>query len=109
MMCGFVGFIDARGVVDGVLQEMTRALSHRGPDDSGLLYFDPTLCKFVEANPNTAALKGRYPIGVGFRRLSILDTSSNGHQPMLSLSGRYAIAYNGELYNYKELRRELVG
>jgi asparagine synthase (glutamine-hydrolysing) len=107
-MCGLVGVVDARGVSSAVLHEMTCALSHRGPDDSGLLCFDPDTRQFIESHPE-AKPERRYPLALGFRRLSILDTSERGHQPMLSLNGgRYAIVYNGELYNFQELRAELI-
>jgi len=68
---------------------MTQRLAHRGPDDAGV-WHDPT------AN-----------VALGFRRLSIIDTSAAGHQPMHSASGRYTIAYNGEVYNFKCIRAEL--
>jgi asparagine synthase (glutamine-hydrolysing) len=74
-----------------VIQEMISALSHRGPDDSGV-WIDPRSC-----------------VALGHRRLSIIDLSPSGHQPMLSSDGRYAITYNGELYNYKTLRAQLDG
>ena len=66
---------------------MMAAMKHRGPDDEGV---------FVDNN-----------IGLGFVRLSILDLSSSGHQPMISRDGRYVLIYNGEIFNYVELRHEL--
>lgn len=66
---------------------MVRALSHRGPDDSGVW------------------VKG--PAGLGHARLSIIDLSPTGHQPMSTEDGRYTITYNGEIYNFPEIRREL--
>ena len=68
---------------------MNAALAHRGPDDAGLWYD-------AEAG-----------VGLGHRRLSIVDLSPLGHQPMASESGRYYITYNGEVYNFRELRKEL--
>ncbi|HKD53246.1 MAG TPA: hypothetical protein VKB72_03430, partial [Steroidobacteraceae bacterium] len=67
---------------------MTAALEHRGPDDSGV--------HSVAGGPV-----------LGHRRLSILDLSPLGHQPMQSACGRYWITYNGEIYNFREIRREL--
>src|SRR5215470_13149912 len=89
-MCGIAGiynFRSCRPVDRDVLGRMTRSLAHRGPDDEGL-FLDGAL-------------------GVGHRRLSILDLSERGHQPMTTPDGRYTISYNGEIYNYLELRKEL--
>jgi len=88
-MCGINGIY---GLNDAQLAEqkiaaMNNRLMHRGPDDDGV---------FVESN-----------IALGHRRLSIIDLSSAGHQPMSSFDKRYHIVYNGELYNYKELKFEL--
>lgn len=88
-MCGLSAILLKNGTaVDGkVVARMTDVLAHRGPDDSG--YF----------------LAG--PIGLGFRRLSILDLSPSGHQPM-TLDGRATVVFNGEIYNFVELRKELT-
>ena len=92
-MCGLVGFWQAtalqRDKAEKTIATMTTALAHRGPDDSGYL---------LEASDGLA---------LGHRRLSIIDLSSAGHQPMVSSSGRTVIVYNGEVYNYTSLRREL--
>jgi len=85
-MCGIVG------TWGGNLSNLKAAnllLTHRGPDDSGI-YKDDKL-----------------NIGLGHRRLSIIDTSSSGHQPMYSNDGKTVLVFNGEIYNYKELRSEL--
>src|SRR5574340_296444 len=94
LMCGITGFIDTTRQFDGpgataALQCMTDAIRHRGPNDEGHFYDAPS------------------GVALGFRRLSIIDLSPNGHQPMTSASGRYVIVFNGEVYNYAELRREL--
>ena len=91
-MCGIVGLLDPQQKIPDrsvALAGMTAALRHRGPDDSGL-WTDADNC-----------------LGLGHRRLSILDLSSHGHQPMTSASGRYVISYNGEVYNFEALREEL--
>ncbi|MFA0961580.1 asparagine synthase (glutamine-hydrolyzing) [Roseivirga sp. BDSF3-8] len=89
-MCGITG-IRAFNEVGRVhminLSSATRELSSRGPDDQGL--FDT------------------YYVGLGHRRLSIIDTSHDGHQPMSDISGRYTIVFNGEIFNYRELRKDL--
>lgn len=88
-MCGICGIIDRKSkVVDqAALMKMNDTLSHRGPDDQGL---------FIDKN-----------VGLGHRRLSILDLSSAGHQPMFYDGGNLAIVFNGEIYNYLEIRHEL--
>ena len=89
-MCGIAGILDvnSKQIDKNSLVKMTQALSHRGPDDEGY-YLD------------------NY-IGLGHRRLSIIELSKLGHQPMTTDDGRLTISYNGELYNYKELRTELA-
>jgi asparagine synthase (glutamine-hydrolysing) len=89
-MCGIAGFIspnlsDSRGVITA----MTERLSHRGPSGGGII-LDPT-----------------DRVALGHRRLSILDLSDAGSQPMKSASGRFWIVFNGEVYNFKELKKEL--
>src|SRR5437763_2682584 len=92
-MCGITGFVGAAaaaGELTGVVRGMCDALVHRGPDDAGE-WIDPAA-----------------GVAVGFRRLSIIDLSPAGHQPMVSPSGRYAGTLNGEIYNFEELRPELT-
>jgi asparagine synthase (glutamine-hydrolysing) len=87
-MCGIAGIVDFDNSVDPAqVSEMLRLIDHRGPDDSGL-----------HAEPGLA---------IGACRLAILDLSSAGHQPMTDETGRYRLVYNGEIYNYRELRSEL--
>jgi asparagine synthase (glutamine-hydrolysing) len=91
-MCGVAGFLfNPNGSVDATraLQRMTDALRHRGPDDQG--YW----------------INEGQGIALGHRRLSIIDLSPAGHQPMVSHSSRYVLSLNGEIYNYRDLRREL--
>ncbi len=88
-MCGIVGVLRADGarVPESLLSEMRDSLVHRGPDDAGLY------------------LKG--PVGLGVRRLSVLDLTPTGHQPMGNCDGTLWIVFNGEIYNYVELAHEL--
>src|SRR5690348_12386860 len=94
-MCGIAGFVN-RSTTTNYPEElrervtgMTDAISHRGPDDSGL---------WVDAATGVA---------LGHRRLSILDLSAEGHQPMASRSGDLVMVFNGEIYNFQELRQDL--
>jgi asparagine synthase (glutamine-hydrolysing) len=89
-MCGLAGMYNFRSLAPAdraAVERMTRILIHRGPDDEGF-YFQHTL-------------------GLGHRRLSILDLSERGRQPMCTANGRFVIAYNGEVYNYLEIRKNL--
>jgi len=93
-MCGIAGIFDPRGGAEaGLLASQARvmadAIRHRGPDSDGL---------WVDAAAGVA---------LAHRRLAIIDLSAEGHQPMLSADGRYVLVYNGEVYNFPELRREL--
>jgi len=90
-MCGICGIIfkdKSRSVDESMLMRMRDSLFHRGPDDAGVY------------------LKGN--VGLGARRLSILDLSANGHMPMSASDGRFWIVYNGEVYNFAELRSDLI-
>jgi asparagine synthase (glutamine-hydrolysing) len=93
-MCGFAGFLGGETLSieesNKQLAAMTEILCHRGPDDHGT-WFD------TDAR-----------IWLGFRRLSIVDLSQAGHQPMASASGRYVVALNGEIYNHVHLRKQLA-
>lgn len=91
-MCGIVGFLGQTGektALTDLIRRMSTCLAHRGPDDTGLW------------------IDERAGLGLGHRRLSILDLSPMGHQPMVSGCGRYVITYNGEIYNYLDIRAEL--
>lgn len=88
-MCGIAGIFSLRTALPDLLAAMTERLHHRGPDDDGC---------WIEAEAG---------IGLGHKRLTIVDLSSSGHQPMHSADGRYVISYNGEVYNHLEIRSEL--
>jgi asparagine synthase (glutamine-hydrolysing) len=108
-MCGIAGLynLDGAPVDVRVLRGMTDAVRHRGPDDQGFSLFSlhaPRAVAWTEANPPaTTGLEG----GLGFNRLSILDLSREGHQPMVSADGNAIIIYNGETYNAFDLRPDL--
>ena len=88
-MCGIAGYLQFNGdsVSPVVLRRMGEAIAHRGPDGEGL---------FADG-----------PCGLVHRRLAIIDLSPAGHQPMATEDGRYVISYNGEVFNFQELRIEL--
>lgn len=88
-MCGIAGLLGADRVDPPLLARMCDTIAHRGPDDEG---------QWVDSEAR---------VGLGHRRLSILDLSTLGHQPMHSADGRFVITYNGEIYNHVELRKEL--
>jgi asparagine synthase (glutamine-hydrolysing) len=87
-MCGIAGYVGGSRPRGDELRRMSEAVAHRGPDDVG--YWE---------EPG---------IGLAHRRLSIIDLSPSGHQPMVSDCGRYVIVLNGEIYNYRELQQELA-
>jgi asparagine synthase (glutamine-hydrolysing) len=88
-MCGITGVfnLDGKPVSSDMVRKMTDALAHRGPDGEGV---------FTDG-----------AAGLGHRRLAIIDLTPAGHQPMLTRDGRYALSFNGEIYNFQELRAEL--
>ena len=89
-MCGVVGLINLSNqkISNSTIKKMTDSIYHRGPDGEG---------QWTEDN-----------VGIGHRRLSIIDLSSAGNQPMMSEDKRYIFSYNGEVYNFLELKKELV-
>src|SRR5829696_7082010 len=94
-MCGLAGFLELtrdRGAdaLRATATRMADAVRHRGPNDAGT-WEDPAA-----------------GVAFGFRRLSILDLSAEGHQPMHSASGRYVLVFNGEIYNFRAIRDELT-
>ena len=91
-MCGLAGFFNSQHNANNplsIISEMTDRLIHRGPDDQGLW------CNLEDG------------IALGHRRLAILDLSEQGHQPMHSHNDRYVMVYNGEIYNYLTLKKQL--
>lgn len=94
-MCGITGFLDCRAKSSNAeLRERARAMAstiaHRGPDDAGT---------WTDVGVG---------LGLGFRRLAIIDLSHHGHQPMISSSGRFVLVFNGEIYNFRGMRQDLV-
>ena len=90
-MCGICGYVSKEYISSDELRVMNDTMYHRGPDDSGVEVF----------------CDNDYNVGLAQRRLSILDLSPLGHQPMLSADGRLSVVFNGEIYNYRKLKEEL--
>src|SRR4030066_53062 len=87
-MCGITGVV---GLADrDVITAMNNVQAHRGPDDAGIFVLDD------------------HSVALGHRRLSIIDLSSAGHQPMANAGKTLWITFNGEIYNYREIRKELI-
>lgn len=89
-MCGIAGFCNFRGDKSANIEKMKERMVHRGPDAGGSYHSE-------DGN-----------VSLGHRRLSIIDLSENGSQPMTSHSGRFVIVFNGEIYNYKKIARKLL-
>jgi len=125
-MCGIAGFVSIRPQSALPIAGMTRIVRHRGPDDEGYILFGdisgppvvaggPDTPEHVWRSGTTYAAKERIEqasdmlvrVAMGHRRLSIIDLSHLGHQPMSCQNSRYWITYNGEIYNYAEIRNEL--
>lgn len=90
-MCGICGYCSKKRISVSELELMNNTMYHRGPNDAGIW----------------EDISGHQAVGLAQRRLAILDLSELGHQPMLSPDGNVAVTYNGEIYNYRELRAEL--
>ena len=125
-MCGIGGIINlenkAINIIDGA-EIISKILRHRGPDDEGFLFFTntETICCFGEdtqqksinnkllfsAKRYTKQIENNYTGVLIHRRLSIIDLNETGHQPMCTTNGKVWVTYNGEIYNYIELRQEL--
>ncbi|MDJ0617907.1 MAG: asparagine synthase (glutamine-hydrolyzing) [Calothrix sp. MO_192.B10] len=105
-MCGIAGILqfNRSGIDSQMLKNLSNSLYSRGPDDLGFLGWSGTSPVQVSRNPDD--LQNCW-LGLVHRRLSILDISEAGWQPMVTSDGRYAIVFNGEIYNYLELQREL--
>ena len=83
-MCGIVGYWDKNGADASIVEQMATQIRHRGPDDAGVW------------------LNQEGDLALAHRRLSIIDLSPAGHQPMISPCGRFVLVYNGEIYNHQE-------
>lgn len=115
-MCGITGFFSAKDLSSEVILKMNHAIKHRGPDDEGFLFGSPSENFHYSGEDSADTIKAKLKIlpknisgslAMGFRRLSIVDLSEKGHQPMRSQKGN-VITFNGEIYNFRELRAEMI-
>jgi asparagine synthase (glutamine-hydrolysing) len=105
-MCGIVGLLSPAEIdCSDWLTRSAAAMRNRGPDDAGFLFWKQSQLRLEQTRDVVA---GEYQIAMAHRRLSIIDLSERGRQPMISADGRYALCFNGEIYNYKELREGLI-
>src|SRR4051812_39057221 len=119
-MCGIMGVIGNKGtsIPPSDIAHALGAIRHRGPDDEGYLFYEAHPETIKESRgadtapdlhrlPHIDQLQGDFDIAFAHRRLSVLDVSSAGHQPMSFANERYWLVFNGEIYNYVELREAL--
>ncbi len=115
-MCGICGYYSFKKEISSKnILEMNNAIRHRGPDDEGFWLSDGSVGTSFSGRDSTNKIKEIFPVlkdeksrlALGFRRLSILDLSEKGHQPMISDDEKITITFNGEIYNFKKLRKEL--
>jgi asparagine synthase (glutamine-hydrolysing) len=108
-MCGIAGifYLDGRPIETKMLYEMSSTLRHRGPDSQGFAFFSPARNKFFLTMEEKPALPFPCSLGLAHRRLAILDLSMKAHQPMPNEDETLWLVFNGEIYNYVELRSEL--
>ncbi|MCX7861880.1 MAG: asparagine synthase (glutamine-hydrolyzing), partial [Bacteroidales bacterium] len=105
-MCGFTGYINFQNkfLSPSVIKQMTNSIHHRGPDDEGYVLFSLEKKAYsLEINENNF-----YEHAAGFRRLSIVDLSPNGHQPMISQNNKTILLFNGEIYNAFQFKDDLI-
>ncbi|MDF2833909.1 asparagine synthase (glutamine-hydrolyzing) [Chryseobacterium indoltheticum] len=115
-MCGICGYYSFKNEISSEnILEMNNAIRHRGPDDEGFWISDGFYGKSFSGKDSIQKIKETFPvlnefsskIALGFRRLSIVDLSEKGHQPMLSDDEKITITFNGEIYNFRKIRKEL--
>ena len=110
-MCGITGYFSNNGIPFKAFAQASSLIKHRGPDDYGYLVLKRSFSVFTPKTEDLLDVDStvaEQAFGIlGFRRLAIIDLSSKGHQPMTYQDGKYWLIFNGEIYNYLELRKEL--
>ena len=108
-MCGICGEIDFdhKGIKPEVIKRMCEVLAHRGPDDEGMVFIKEDQYWEVKKSSELLPKEAGYEVSLGHRRLSIIDLSEAGHQPMCNEDGKIWIVFNGEIYNFQEIRKGL--
>lgn len=109
-MCGISGIYSRQANIDKtIIKSMNNCIAHRGPDDEGFLAYSSETKKVYELDSHTfREFNEQANLFLGHRRLSIIDTSSAGHEPFKDPTGKYFLDFNGEIYNYIELREDLI-
>ncbi len=112
-MCGICGIVSKNGNLQfDIIKNMNDAIAHRGPDDEGFLAYNSATKNFLEINRSTLGSdevnRSDNNLFLGHRRLSIIDVSECGHEPYKDPTERYFMIYNGEIYNYLELKEDLI-
>src|SRR6187399_2049859 len=111
-MCGICGIVSKSGNLQfEIIKNMNDAIAHRGPDDEGFLAYNSGSKNFLEinrSNSNSGEVnRSDHNLFLGHRRLSIIDVSERGHEPYKDPDERFFMIYNGEIYNYLELKEDL--
>ena len=107
-MCGICGEVDFhRGVKAEPIRRMCKVLTHRGPDDEGMVFVKGNQRVEVGNSLEFSPVENCFEVAMGHRRLSIIDLSATGHQPMCNEDGKIWIVFNGEIYNFQKIREEL--
>ena len=108
-MCGICGEIDFqnKSIQVNVTQRMCDVLAHRGPDDEGMVFIKEDQYWEAKKSSGLPLKEAGYEVSLGHRRLSIIDLSEAGHQPMCNEDGKIWIVFNGEIYNFQEIRKGL--
>lgn len=117
-MCGIAGIFNPKGIITDEIKTVSKVLRHRGPDDEGFYlllrgnlsneYRGEETIEELSDMPHISEVQESPILALIHRRLSIIDITKQGHQPLVSETDRFSMIFNGEVYNYKEIRKELI-